>query len=871
MVQITAQNHMNLATNNLAIVCICDSEVDDNATIQCDKCGRWQHIRCVGIDPIKVDLDNLVYYCDQCEPRDLDVDAAKAYIERYQREEMETVQVKPRRGRGKGSGRRGAGHATNEASRPDVKRARTSNRHTDSEETDDPPDRNVQSSGLRDYTLTTQYHYTESALQTLRQHAHTYTFLPDHENMHSLPTQVKSINSAGVPMRGLFATRDAPANAFVGKYLGEVQTMQEYRVEPRNSYAEIRGPLPHVAFVQSCDLVIDARSLGNEIRYMRKSCSPNCSVVPLAIDSLDAQPACQFSIALQKPIINGDELTLGFQWPAESPEQMRYVGDNTESLANFARAVVSLVGPCACKNERNDCLIAKWLPLGHMSRVRSQTAEHDDAEDVSRVERRSGDGNLDQPMTREERKIQMAIARMESAEVPRSKKRRRDTGDDTNPPSYNRRASSMMKVDDPPTPTDVQRRSASPPIELNTNRSARTLKSRSKLIRSPSPDLDRSDKLPNKMLWLRTFTQERLVKEEQRLKLVEQAKEATARLAEEANRKKIELEAQARETREAKEREAERLCKQLEREAKEAAQRAREREIWGDTATPVVANSFSAPVSVTAARSMVQTQPIATPASNEPMSKPEELPGRILSPIPAVITVPKDISKPSTPAIPRKWSISEYKRQRKEKAITDPTPSPGLELSHEARDFSNGSIKVHDDKSDGEIEAGEVATKVEQEINGRSSSPTNNRSGYQQMPPTAPRAASLVHGTQATPGPVIHPSRAQAIDTFSHMPAGLQNNNMQYSPRHANFALGDRQYRQNGVPPFFNAQAKQHSATNFPSDAFHRPQHNIPSGPKHLRPSAPLNGEQTPNSSYYNNGDVPRGEHSNRPTPPPSR
>jgi hypothetical protein len=52
------------------IRCICGFIEDDGFTIQCEKCFVWQHAVCVGIDS-----DNVpeLYFCDQCEPRELDV------------------------------------------------------------------------------------------------------------------------------------------------------------------------------------------------------------------------------------------------------------------------------------------------------------------------------------------------------------------------------------------------------------------------------------------------------------------------------------------------------------------------------------------------------------------------------------------------------------------------------------------------------------------------------------------------------------------------------------------------------------------------------------------------------------------------------
>ena len=153
-------------TNFSAVICICGSDIDDNGTIQCDRCGRWQHMRCVGVDPESTsDIEDLVYLCDQCDPRPLDVGAARAYIESYLRQEAQASQAKPRRGRGKGSGKRG-----NHGTRPDTRRARSS-RQVDSDATDDMNDQPFTTGGsLRDYTLIDTYKTTDDAHQYIQRH-----------------------------------------------------------------------------------------------------------------------------------------------------------------------------------------------------------------------------------------------------------------------------------------------------------------------------------------------------------------------------------------------------------------------------------------------------------------------------------------------------------------------------------------------------------------------------------------------------------------------------------------------------------------------------------------------------------------------------
>lgn len=869
-------------TDQVAIICICDSEVDDNATIQCDRCGRWQHMRCVGIDPVLVDLDDLVYHCDQCEPRPLDVDAAKAYIERFQLEEVQTSQTKPRRGRGKGSGRRGGGNGSSPGTRTDGRRARANNKTADSDDGDDLVDTTVTNSSLRDYTLVERYLATPEARDWMGTHEKDYPICPADFAPQSIPTHVKAISGPTGVVRGLFATNQTPPSAVVGRYLGEIQTQEQYRNEPCNRFEELQGPGANVAFVHQCDLAIDARVSGNETRFMRRSCTPNCSVIPLLVKSEnDNEIEWQFSIALQQSIRAGEELTLGYQWPVDIPERLPSINNSAETLASFARIVSSVFGPCACRLPADECLVAKWLPPTQLPRKRSLTGERDDVESAAISERhRSGEATPDQPMTREERKIQMAIARMENADVPKTKRRRRNTGDDQNRPSHNRRASTM-KPDENSIPSEDQHRSPSPPIPVKTVRAPRpVIRSRSKLIRSPSPEHENNENLPHKMLWLRTFMKEKAIKEEQVLRLAEQAKEATARLAEEVTKKKLEIETQAKEAQEIKEREAELVREKAEREAKEAMQRAREREIWGDHHS----STSSAPTFVSSGP--VAEERLPSPASHVSNPIPLTVVATRDSPTSRVNSptamgpppLPRESSRPSPPAaiipkIVRKLSVSEYMRQRKEKAATDVSASPNTDAHPEGNDLDGIQPRRDDDddKSDGEIDSGEVNDfKSEVTNQKRFSPPTAPRAGFVPIAPTAPKAATLHHGYGPPQGTSMYQSRAHPMNYYGHGAVSSQANHFQqpYSPRHGNFGTDQRQYRHNGFPSSGNSHHGQNTGPSMNDDIHQRGPGGVPTGPKFSRSNGPYI-EQAPGPPYHSmnnsvhNGDSDRG--------PPSR
>ncbi|KAI8827069.1 uncharacterized protein EV422DRAFT_593847, partial [Fimicolochytrium jonesii] len=108
--------------NEEVIRCICHYNDDDGNTIACDKCGVWQHMLCVGIDPNDVPEK---YYCEKCKPRPLDAEKA-VELQRRQRERTRTSSRGPsQRERERGAGTPQGGGSSSRPSR--LQRSRASN------------------------------------------------------------------------------------------------------------------------------------------------------------------------------------------------------------------------------------------------------------------------------------------------------------------------------------------------------------------------------------------------------------------------------------------------------------------------------------------------------------------------------------------------------------------------------------------------------------------------------------------------------------------------------------------------------------------------------------------------------------------------
>lgn len=71
------------------IRCICQCDDDDGFTIQCDKCLVWQHCACFGMSHSSVPDE---YLCEQCDPRPVDTDYARAHQQHRLQEEARKAQ-----------------------------------------------------------------------------------------------------------------------------------------------------------------------------------------------------------------------------------------------------------------------------------------------------------------------------------------------------------------------------------------------------------------------------------------------------------------------------------------------------------------------------------------------------------------------------------------------------------------------------------------------------------------------------------------------------------------------------------------------------------------------------------------------------------
>ncbi|KAI5964012.1 SET3 [Candida theae] len=173
-----------------------------------------------------------------------------------------------------------------------------------------------------------------------------------------------------------------PEGTPIIEYLGEIDFFHDYCMDKYNQYSLWGTTRPKVLKtsvltkeLQPVDLVIDSRFVGDESRFIRKSCwsSSNCEIRPVYLPDSSRY---KFLVVTSKPIVlkgeNADEeLRLPWEWDPNHPILKLYENNSTEKFENLPSdaksALIAYVDTilqfvecgCSTNSNYNNCAIFK--------------------------------------------------------------------------------------------------------------------------------------------------------------------------------------------------------------------------------------------------------------------------------------------------------------------------------------------------------------------------------------------------------------------------------------------------------------------------------------------------------------------------------
>jgi uncharacterized protein len=131
---------------------------------------------------------------------------------------------------------------------------------------------------------------------------------------------------------------EASANSFVGELRGHIGLKEDYKKDAGNRWSVLRHPEPFVFFHPFLPIYIDARHEGTDMRYVRRSCTPNLELKILITDGNNYR----FCFITTHEVPPGTELTIGWDTPQVFDPK------DSHSFAAWTSTVLANCGPCAC-------------------------------------------------------------------------------------------------------------------------------------------------------------------------------------------------------------------------------------------------------------------------------------------------------------------------------------------------------------------------------------------------------------------------------------------------------------------------------------------------------------------------------------------
>lgn len=356
----------------VVITCVCRIDTDDGSTIQCDTCYRWQHLVCMGIKEDQVPEE---YYCNVCKPRRIDAKKARSALQRrienLEKERADITpdtEVKTVDNEETAAAEKDKTQKTKPKPQPELV---AYNKNIDESEIFVPEPKNAWKVVF--YPLK-EFDYQDSVVYNFAQglvnnQSPKIEFIEQEDLKHydhprlkvKSYTDVNSKKFNGITRLGLFTEDSMDAGHIVSDYLGEIGLKERYITDPRNQYRIWGVEKPHVAFVPGTPFVVDSRTSGNNVRYIRRSCHPNCE-----LKAMRTEDTMHFVIKTIRPVSDGTELTLPWNWDPLHPIKNLLEGHTFDSTADADKPILVLsvesiltFVDCGCPSNSSDCYLSK--------------------------------------------------------------------------------------------------------------------------------------------------------------------------------------------------------------------------------------------------------------------------------------------------------------------------------------------------------------------------------------------------------------------------------------------------------------------------------------------------------------------------------